>query len=157
HQRSRCRGAAHDGVTRRGPGKDKSWIIGFAAHGVVSRAERAADDDCDLGDYRVGNRIDHLGPGTDNAAPFRVAAHHEAVAVVQKDEGNQVLVRIHDEARRFFRRFGVDHAAEFDALFALVADGLLMHFLIGYNADGEATDAGIATKYGLAIFGFVFV
>ena len=43
------RGATHDCVARSGPGKEKAWIVGLAAHGVMSRAKAAAEDDSNLG------------------------------------------------------------------------------------------------------------
>src|SRR5208283_2564548 len=69
-----------------------------------------------------------------------------------------VLVAIHDKARSFLRRLGVNHAAEFDALLVGVrcvgGDVLL---LIGDDADSPSTDARIPTKQRFAILGTVFV
>ena len=111
----------------------------------------------DLGHGGVGDGGDHLGSGADDAAPFRVAADHEAVDVVQKDQRNQVLVAVHDEARGFFGALGVDDAAEFDALFAGVAGLGLRRFLVGDDADGDSADAGVAADEGAAVVGAVFV
>src|SRR5437868_2267128 len=109
----------------------------------MSGAERAAYDEADFGNDGIGNRAHHLGPGADDAAPLRVASHHKSVDVVDKNQWNQVLVAIHDEARSLFRRLGVNHTAKFHALLTIMPDGLLMSFLIGNHADGIASDAGV--------------
>src|SRR5262249_29681917 len=71
--------AAHDGVTRGGPGKNEARVVGFAAHGVVTGAETAAADDGNLGYHGVGHRVDHFCASTDDAAPLGVLADHETV------------------------------------------------------------------------------
>ena len=77
---------------------------------------------------------------------------------MQKNQRDTVLVAIHDEARRFFRGFGVDHAAEFDPLVVGVRR-VWWHvlFLIGHDADCPATDTRIAAEQRLAILGAIFV
>ena len=74
--------------------------------------ERAADDDSDLRHDGIGNGIHHFRARLYDAAPLGVAADHESVDVVQKDQRDQVLVAVHDEAGGFFRGFGVNHAAK---------------------------------------------
>ena len=108
--------AAHDGVARRGPREDEARIVGLAAHGVVSRAEAAAEDHGDFGHDAVGDGVDHFCAGADDAAPLGVVADHEAVDVVQENQRDEVLIAVQDEARGFFGGLGVDDAAELDAL-----------------------------------------
>ena len=156
-QRSGRGFAAHHRVARRRPGKEKARIVGFAAHGVVAGAERAADDHRDFRHHGIGDRVHHLGAGADDAAPLGVAAHHEAVHVVQEDQRNHVLVAVHDEARGLLGAFGIDDAAELDAPVALMIDLLHVQLLVGHDADGIAADARVAAQQRLAILGLVLV
>src|SRR3989475_280678 len=90
--------------------------------------------------------------GADDAAPFRVFADHEAVYVVQKNQWDAVLVAIENEARRFFRGLGINHAAKFDTLLVRAARQCLhVFFLIGDNADGPAANAGVSAKKSFAV------
>ena len=157
HQRAGGRGAAHHRVACRGPGKGKARIVGLAAHGVVTGAKGAAKDHRNFRHHGIGHRIHHLGAGADNAAPFRVGAHHESVDVVQKNQGNQILVAVHDEARRFLSRLGINHSAKLYPPFALVRDGLLMRLLVGHNPHREAADARVTAEQRFAVIRFVFV
>ena len=67
-----------------------------------------------FGHHGIGDRVHHLGAGADDAAPLGVAAHHEAVYVVQENQRNQVLVAVHDEARGLVGALGINDAAELD-------------------------------------------
>ena len=67
------------------------------------------------------------------------------------------MVAVHDEAGGFFGAFGIDDAAEFDALFARVAGLGLRRFLVGDDADGGAGDASVAADEGAAVVGAVLV
>ena len=124
----------------------------------MTGAEAAAADDGDLRHHAVRDGVHHLGAGADDAAPFRLLAHHEAVDVVQEDERRQLLIAVQDEARGLFRRLGINDPAKVDALFARPVGGDLdVLFLIGDNPYGPAADARVAAKHGLAVFGAVFL
>jgi len=82
-------------------------VVGFAAHGVVSGAEAAAANDGNLWDHTVRHRVHHFCARADDAAPLGVFANHEAVHIVEENERNFVLVAVENEARGFFRGFGV--------------------------------------------------
>src|ERR1035437_3096358 len=81
----------------------------------------------------------------------------EAVEVVKKDERDQVLIAVHDEAGGFFSGLGIDDAAELDALVAFMVGLLRVEFLVGDDAHGEASDTSVAANQGLAILGLVLV
>ena len=149
--------AAHHRVTRRGPGKHEARIVGLAAHGVVAGAEAAAADHRNFRHHAIGHGVHHFRAGADDAAPFGFFADHEAVHVVQKNQRDEVLIAVEDEARGFFGGFGVDHAAEFDALLVGAAGlGLHVFFLVGDDTDGPAADARVAAEDRLAVFGAIF-
>src|SRR6202044_3302464 len=130
---------------------------GFAAHGVVSGAEGSANDHGDFRDNGIRYRVHHLRAGFDDAAPLGVAAHHESIYVVKENQGNQILIAIHDEARGLLGGLGVDDAAELGAFAAFVIGLLRVDFLIGDDADGKTADASVAADDRLAILGFVFI
>ena len=110
-----------------------------------------------LGTVELATRRDHLRAGADNAAPLRIATHHEAVDVMQEDERNQVLIAVHDEARRLFRTLGINHAAELNPLFPRLAGMRLVGLLVGDDPYREATDPAISAKHRLAVIRLVFV
>ncbi len=150
--------SAHDGEFGGGPGKHEAGIVGLATHGVVARAKTAADDHGNFGDDAVGYGVDHFCAGADDAAPFGVFADHEAVDVVKENERDAVLVAIHDEAGGFLGGLGVDDAAKFGAfLVGMRSVRADVFFLVGNDADGPATDAGVAAKQSFAIFGAIFL
>ena len=76
---------------------------------------------------------------------------------MQENQRQQVLIAVHDEARRLFRRLGIDHAAKFHPLMPLVIDALGVYFLIGNNSHGKTANARITADHGLAIFPLVLV
>ena len=123
----------------------------------MSRAERAADDHRNFRHHGIRNRVHHLRARLDDAAPLGIAAHHKSVHVMEKNQRNQILVAVHDEARRFLRRFGIDHATELDPLVAFVVRSLRVQFLVGDDSHGESANARIAADQRLAIFRLVFV
>src|SRR5580704_18545015 len=84
--------AAHDGDAGVRPHPQESWRVGAAAHRVVARAERAADDHRELRDSRAGDGGDHLGAVLGDAARLVLPADHEAGDVLQEDQGNPALV-----------------------------------------------------------------
>ncbi len=157
HQRAGGGISAHDRVFRGGPGEDEAWIESLAAHGVVSSAERSANNHHNLRHDGVRNRIHHFCARLDDAAPFGVAPNHEAVYVVEKDERDQALVAVHDEASGLLGGLGVNNAAELDALVAFMVSLVRVKFLIGNNADGEASDASIPADQRFPILGLVLV
>src|SRR5207249_738453 len=73
-QRRRRLIRAHHGVPRAGPGEDEGRVEGFAAQGVVARAERTADDDGDLRDGRVADGVHQLGAAADDSLALGVQA-----------------------------------------------------------------------------------
>src|SRR5206468_12717888 len=111
----------------------------------------------DLGHNGIRDRVHHLGSGFDDATPFGVAAYHEAVDVMEEDEWYKILVAVHDEAGGFLGGLGVNHTAELYALVAFVVGLLRVQFLIGYDADRESADTGVAANQGLAVLGLVFI
>ena len=115
----------------------------------------------DLRHHAGADRGNHLCAGANDARPLRILAHHEAVDVVQKDQRDQILIAIHDEAGRLLRALGIDDAADLNAFGAgcrAHGDGLiLVGLLIGDNADGVAADARIAAQNGAAEVRLVFV
>ena len=132
-------------------------IVGLAAHRIVPRAERTADDHGDLRHDRVRHRIHHLRASLDDAAPLRIAADHESIDIMEKNQRDQVLVAIHDEAGGFFRGFGIDDAAELNALVAFVIGLLRVQFLIGDDSNGKTSDPAVAADKCLAVLGLVFI
>src|SRR5580700_4113456 len=118
--------AAHDGDAGVRPHPQKSWRVGAAAHRVIARAERAADDHRELRDSRAGDGGDHLGAVLSDAARLVLPAEHEAGDVLQEDQGNPALVTQLDEVGALERGL-----AEQDAV-------------VGDDADGVAVDAGEA-------------
>ena len=76
---------------------------------------------------------------------------------MDEDQRDEVLVAVEDEARGLVGAFGIDDAAELDALFAGVAGLRLMLLLVGDDADGEAADARVAAEDGAAVVGLVLV
>src|SRR5438046_8780352 len=104
HERSGCGIAAHHRVARRGPRKNKSWIIGFATHGVMTGPKAAPANHGNLGDHAVRNGVDHLRASADDAAPFGVFADHESVDVMKKNERDAVLIAVENRSEE--RRVG---------------------------------------------------
>ena len=149
--------ATHYGVSRRRPGEHKTRVVSLATHRVVSGAKGSADDHGDLWHHRIRHRIHHLGPSFDNPAPLRIASHHEAVDIVEKDQRDQILIAVHDEARCLLCRLGINHAAKFNSLASFVVGLLGVHFLIGDNAYGKPANARVSTDHGLAVFRLILI
>ena len=139
------------------PRKYKPRIVCFTAHSIVSRTERPAHDHRDLRYHGVRHRVHHFRARFNDAAPLGVASHHEPVYVMKEDKRNQVLIAVHDEARCFLSRLGVDHAAKLDALMALVVRLLRMQLLVGNNPHGESADARVPADQRLAVLRLVFI
>jgi len=76
---------------------------------------------------------------------------------MKKDQRNQILVAVHDEARGLLGRLRVDHAPKLDALVAFMISLLRVQFLISDDSHGEAADAPVSADESLAILRFVFV
>jgi hypothetical protein len=70
--------------------------------------------------------------------------NHEAVDIVKKDERNQILIAVHDEARGLRSTLGIDHAAKLDPLLPRLAGMRLVGFLIGDNPYREAANSAIS-------------
>ncbi len=101
---------AHDGDAGVGPHPQEARAVGASAHGVVARAERAADDHGQLGDAGGRHRMDHLGAVLGDAADFGFTSHHEAGDVLQEHQRDAALVAQLDEVRRFERGLAEQHA-----------------------------------------------
>ena len=123
----------------------------------MSCSKGAPDNHGDFRDNGVRHGIHQLRARFDDAAPFRVAAYHEAVDIMKENEGDKVLVAVHDEARGFFGRLGVDDAAKLHAFVAFMIGLVGVQFLIGNDADSESANARVPADNRLAVFGFVFV
>src|SRR3989344_3678692 len=95
-----CLLRAHDGVTRVGPGENEPRIEGLAAEGIVARAERASDDDGDLWDDAVADRVDQLRAAADDPGMFRLPPDHESLHVLKENDRNARLVAVHHEPCR---------------------------------------------------------
>src|SRR5437868_3258314 len=76
---------AHHRDARVGPHPQEAWVVGAAAHGVVARAERAADDDGELGHRGVGDGRHHLGAVFGYPPALVRAPDHEAGDVLQEE------------------------------------------------------------------------
>src|SRR5690606_2408520 len=138
---------AHNGDFCRWPRKDQPRIVRLAAHGIVARSVGIADDNGKLRDDRIGHRIYHLGAILNDAAMFRTAAYHKTGDVLEKDQGDFLLVAIHDEARGLVGGIRIDDAAKLH--FALLAFNDLT--LVGDNANGPSIDPRQTANDALAI------
>ena len=112
HRGQHARGllAAHHRDARVRPHPQEARLVGAAAHAVVAGAERAADDDGELRDDRVGDGVHHLRAVLGDAAALVLLADHEAGDVLQEDQRDAAQVAQLDEVRRLQRRFGEQHA-----------------------------------------------
>ena len=131
--------ATHDGDAGVGPGPELAGAVGAAAHGVVSCAEAAADDDGEFGDGGTGDGGDHLGAILSDAGVFVLAADHEAGDVLEEEEGDATAGAEFDEVGALEGGFGEEDA------------------VVGEDADGVAFDAGEAADEGGAVASFEFV
>src|SRR5690606_914657 len=130
---------AHHGNAGVRPHPQEVRAVGAAAHAVVARAERTADQ---YGDFRyvgTGHGHDHFGAVFGDAFSFVLLAHHEAGDVLQEQQRDVALAAQLDEVRAFLRGF-----AEQDAV-------------VGDDADRVAVDVGKAGDQGLAVVAFEFV
>ena len=131
---------AHDGVLRGRPGEHEPWIESFAAQGIIAGTKRAAQNHRNLGHHTVGDHVNQLGPGSNNAGLFGIAAHHEAVDVLEKDKRHPALIAVHDEAGGLVSGVNVNHTPKLQR-----AVGQLHTFaLIGDNANGHTAQAAVA-------------
>ena len=107
---------AHDRNARIGPGPQEPRRIGPAAHAVVARAERTADQHRDLGNLGGCDRRDELGAVLGDPGVLVFPAHHEAGDVLEEDERNPAPGAEFDEMGAFERAFGIqDSVARDDA------------------------------------------
>src|SRR5690606_8102084 len=81
-----------------------------AAHAVVARAERAADDHRDLRHPRARDGRDELRAVLRNAAALGVLADHEAGDVLEEEEGEAAPIADLDEVRALERRLREQNA-----------------------------------------------
>jgi len=102
---------AHDGQLGVGPGEHQPRVVGAAGHAVVARAERRRHVKGDVGDGRVGDRVDHLGAVLDDPALLVPGAHHVAGGVLQEDQRRVRLVGEQDELARLLGLLAEQDAA----------------------------------------------
>src|SRR5439155_19669056 len=93
------------------PGKNPPRVKSLPAECVIAGAEGAAQDNGDLRNYAVGDRVNQLGAGPDNTGCFRLLSDHEAVDILEKENRNAALIAIHYESRRLVGAINVNHAA----------------------------------------------
>src|SRR5438128_613872 len=84
--------AAHHADPRVRPHPEEARRIRAAAHAVVSRTERAADDDRELRNGGVGDGVHHLRAVLGDAAALVLLADHESGDVLQKDQWYSSLI-----------------------------------------------------------------
>ena len=97
---------AHHADSRVRPHPQKAWVVGAAAHAVVTGAETAADDHGEFRHLGAGHGVDQLGAVLGDAASLILLPDHEAGDVLQKQQGDAALAGQFDEVRAFLRRFG---------------------------------------------------
>src|SRR5262249_48396346 len=145
--------AAHDGIFRSRPGEDEARVEGFAAQSVVARAIRAAQDERDFRNDAVGDDVDQLGAGANDAGLLRFAAHHEAIHVLEEDKRHAGRIAVHDEASGLIRRIDVDHPTVLE-LAARKLDSLP---LIGDDSDGDTAKPTVTAYQRLPEFRLVLI
>src|SRR5690606_19236049 len=101
---------AHYADPRIRPHPQEAWVVGTAAHAVITGAEAAADDHGELRYLGAGHRGDQLGAMLGDAAGLVFLPDHEAGDVLQKQQRNAALAGQFDEVRAFLRRFGEEDA-----------------------------------------------
>src|SRR6185503_381966 len=101
--------ATHDRDARVRPHPQEARVVGAPAHAVVAGAERAADDDSELGYDRVGDGVDHLRAVLGNSTALVLTADHEAGDVLQKDQRHATHVAQLDEVGGLERRLRKEH------------------------------------------------
>ena len=107
---------AHDADLRRRPGDDQVGLVGAAAHHVVAGAVGLAQHDRDLGDGRVGGRVQQLGAVADDPRLLGPRPDHEPGHVHQVDERDPEGVAEVDEPRRLVGRVVVEDPAQLAGL-----------------------------------------
>src|SRR5438270_405770 len=135
----------------------KGLIGGNPRKSVAKNLSGLQHSDLELRHDGIRDGIDHLRARLDDAAPFGIAPHHESVNIMKKDQRDQVLVAIHDEARGLFGGLGVDHATKFHPLVSLVIGLLRVQLLIGHNTYRKSADASVTAEHRLSVFGLVLV
>ena len=128
--------AAHNGQLGGGPRHNQTGVVGLSAHGVVSGAVGVSHDDRKLGHHAVGYRVDHLGAILDDTAVLASGTHHEACNVLEKHQGNLLLVAIRNKTRGLVRGIAVNDAANLHFSFA----GLHHLTFVGHNANRPAVN-----------------
>src|SRR5438552_11618448 len=146
-------GSPHDSVACIRPGEDKTRIIGFAAEGVVPRAERTAHHHRDLGDGGVADGVHQFRPAADDSALLRVATYHESSNVLEENYGKTNLVAVHDKACRLVGTIGVDDTSHLNALRFRAG----LKTLAGNDPDRPARNSCVGSDKRLAVVRFVFI
>ena len=57
---------------------------------------------------------------------------------MKKNQGDEILIAIHNEAGGFFGRFGINDPTKLHAFVAFMVDGLGMQLLIGDDAPQQS-------------------
>ena len=106
-----------------------------------------------FGTRLLADDVHEFRPGLDDARLLGIAADHEAVHVLQKDQRRPGLVAVHDEAGRLVGAVVIDHAAELQPLFGR----LFRMMLVGDDADREPAEPRVAADQRLAVLGLVLL
>ena len=102
--------AAHHRDPRVRPHPELARLVRAAAHRVVAGAERAADDDRELGHVRAGDRHHELRAVARDPALLVLLPDHEAGDVLEEDERDPPLAGELDEVRALLRGLGEEDA-----------------------------------------------
>ncbi len=108
----------------------------------------------DLGHHAVGDHVDQLGAGANDAGLLGIAADHEAVDVLQENERHAALIAIHDEAGGLVGGVDVNDAAELQA--SRWAASRACRWL-ATTPTGHAAQPAVAADERLAKLGLVFI
>ena len=102
--------AAHDADARVGPHEEEARRIGAPAHAVIAGAERAADNQGDLGHVGAGDRGDELRAVLGDASRLVALPDHEAGDILQEQHRHVALGAEFDEMRPLERAVGKQDA-----------------------------------------------
>ena len=101
---------AHDGALGVGPGEQEARAVRPAAHAVIACAVGRSERHGQMRNLAVGDGIDHLRAGLDDAALLVLGADHVAGGVLQEEQRGVALVGELDELGRLLRLLAKEHA-----------------------------------------------
>ncbi|MND99129.1 hypothetical protein D3C80_915060 [compost metagenome] len=96
----------HHANSRVRPHPQKAWVVGAAAHTVVTGTEAAADDYSEFRYLGAGHGGDQLGAVLGDPAGLVFLADHETGNVLQEQQRDATLAGQLNEVRAFLRGFG---------------------------------------------------